>query len=154
MSGRRRGPHQRREGEQDFELNIASVIDCFTVLITYLLVSASFISISALDIDVTGVGDAPHTEPPPVSIAVELDMKHVLHVKLTGKEKDEWVVEAKDGTWDLDSLGAKLEAIKEKWPVVEAAFVAADDDLEYREVVKVVETTKRTHKNVTLGDRT
>src|SRR6187551_2381865 len=102
MSDRRRGSREKREGEQDFELNIASVIDCFTVLITYLLVSASFISISALDIDLTGVGDAPRSEPPPVSIAVELDSKHSLHVKITGKEKDEWIVEAKDGTWDLD----------------------------------------------------
>src|SRR5947208_300860 len=104
MSERQRGSRARPDREQDFELNIASVIDCFTVLITYLLVSASFISISALDIDVAGVGDAPQSEPPPVSIAVQLEDNRSLTIKITGAEKNEWVVDAKDGNWDLDSL--------------------------------------------------
>ena len=36
-------------GGQDFELNLASLIDCFTVLITFLLASASFLSVGILD---------------------------------------------------------------------------------------------------------
>src|SRR3954464_3977164 len=105
MSGRTRGMRKRPETEQDFDLNIASVIDCFTVLITYLLVSASFISISALDIDVSGAGDAPRLEPPPISISVEMDSQHGLRVRITGKQKDSWVLAAhQDGSWDLESL--------------------------------------------------
>src|SRR4051812_1375720 len=154
MSGRTRGMRKRPETEQDFDLNIASVIDCFTVLITYLLVSASFISISALDIDITGAGDAPQTEPPPVSIAVQLENNRSLVIKVTGAEKNEWLVEPKDGTWDTDSLNAKLVALKEKWPAVSSALVGADDALEYREVVKVVETAKKTLPSITLGDKT
>ena len=151
---RDRGMKQRPEREQDFDLNIASVIDCFTVLITYLLVSASFISISAMDIDIAGAGDAPQTEPPPVSIAVEMESNRSLVIKVTGAERNEWLVEPKDGTWDTDSLNAKLVALKEKWPAVQSALLGADDSLEYREVVKVVETTKKTLPNITLGDKT
>jgi len=154
MSNRARGMPKRPETEQDFELNIASVIDCFTVLITYLLVSASFISISALDIDIAGAGDAPQSEPPPVSIAVQLENNRSLVIKVTGAEKNEWLVEPKDGTWDTDSLNAKLESLKAKWPVVTAALLGADDNLEYKEVVKVVETAKKTLPNITLGDKT
>ena len=47
----RRGK-RKHAGETDFELNLASIIDCFTVLITYLLVSASFISLGILDVSV------------------------------------------------------------------------------------------------------
>jgi biopolymer transport protein ExbD len=154
MSDRRRGPRARAEGEQDFELNIASVIDCFTVLITYLLVSASFISISALDIDVAGVGDSPQTEPPPISIAVQLEPNHNVTIKVTGAEKSEWVVDAKDGTYDLDSLNAKLTSLKEKWPTVTSVLIGAEDSLEYKDVVKVVETAKRSLPNIMLGERT
>jgi len=154
MSDRTRGMRKRAETEQDFDLNIASVIDCFTVLITYLLVSASFISISALDIDIAGAGDAPQTEPPPVSIAVQLENNRNLVIKVTGAERNEWLVEAKDGTWDTDSLNAKLASLKEKWPAVTAALLGADDNLEYKEVVKVVETAKKTLPNITLGDKT
>ena len=154
MSDRTRGTRKRPEREQDFDLNIASVIDCFTVLITYLLVSASFISISALDIDIAGAGDAPQAEPPPVSIAVQLENNRSLVIKVTGAERDEWLVEPKDGTWDTDSLNAKLTALKEKWPAVQGALLGADDALEYKEVVKVVETAKKTLPNITLGDKT
>jgi biopolymer transport protein ExbD len=154
MSNRARGTLRRAEGEQDFDLNIASVIDCFTVLITYLLVSASFISISAMDIDVAGAGDAPQSEPPPVSIAVQMESNHSLVIKVTGAMRNEWVVAPKDGTWDTDALGAKLADLKEKWPVVQSALLGADEALEYREVVKVVETAKKSHPSITLGDKT
>jgi len=153
MSSRNRRVHKHPAQEQDFELNIASVIDCFTVLITYLLVSASFISISAMDIDIAGAGDAPQTEPPPVSIAVELENNFSLVIKVTGAEKDQWLVEAKDGSWDTDSLSAKLMAIHEKWPTVQSALLGADDALEYREVVKVVEAARKAIPSITLGDK-
>jgi biopolymer transport protein ExbD len=154
MSDRRGGLHKHPAKEQDFELNIASVIDCFTVLITYLLVSASFISISALDIDIAGAGDAPQTEPPPVSIAVNLEDNHSLLIKVTGAERDQWVVEAKDGTWDTDSLSAKLQSLHDKWPTVNSALMGADDSMEYKEIVKVVESAKKALPNITLGDKT
>jgi biopolymer transport protein ExbD len=153
MSDRRGGKRKRPETEQDFELNIASVIDCFTVLITYLLVSASFISISALDIDIAGAGDAPQSEPPPVSIALQLENNRSLVIKITGAERDSWLVEPKDGTWDTDSLNAKLASLKEKWPAVTSALIGADDSLEYKEIVRVVETAKKTLPSITLGDR-
>src|SRR5579859_5677791 len=117
---RDRGTKRRLEREQDIDLNIASVIDCFTVLITYLLVSASFISISAMDIDIVGAGDAPQTEPPPISIAVEMQNNRSLVIKVTGAERNEWMVEPKDGSWDTDSLNAKLTALKDKWPAVQS----------------------------------
>jgi biopolymer transport protein ExbD len=154
MSAAVRGRHKRPETEQDFELNIASVIDCFTVLITYLLISASFISITAMDIDLAGAGSASRSEPPPISLAVELDSNRAVHIKVTGQEKGHWVVEAKEGNWDLDGLAAKLAEIKGKYPTVESAFMSAEEELEYREVVKVVEATKRSHPSITLGDKT
>ncbi len=42
------------EHEQDFELNLASIIDCFVVLIAFILVSTSFFSIGIIDAEVAG----------------------------------------------------------------------------------------------------
>ncbi|NDF14013.1 hypothetical protein EB061_01655 [bacterium] len=36
-------------GEGDVELNIAPIVDCFTVLIAYMLVSMSFIQLSIFE---------------------------------------------------------------------------------------------------------
>ena len=38
-----------RGGSLDFELNLAPIIDCLVVLITFMLASASFLSISIFD---------------------------------------------------------------------------------------------------------
>ena len=37
------------DGGQDFELNLASIIDCLTVIIAFLLLSSSFVSYGTLD---------------------------------------------------------------------------------------------------------
>ena len=64
---------------QDFDLNLAPIIDCFTVLITYLLVSASFISLNSLDVGIAATGDtaaAANPSTPPLALTAELkDMK-------------------------------------------------------------------------------
>ncbi|MGZ3709823.1 MAG: biopolymer transporter ExbD, partial [Bdellovibrionota bacterium] len=74
------------KGSQDFELNIASIIDCFTVLITFLLASASFLSIGIFDAGVAaGAAESKDSKPPSVQILVELQPDHRLSVKLTGK---------------------------------------------------------------------
>ena len=61
---------------QDVDLNLAPIIDCFTVLITYLLVTASFLTLSSVDVSVsaTGTGAPPQasTGPPPMSMSIEL----------------------------------------------------------------------------------
>ena len=41
--------------ELDFDLNLAPIIDCFTVLITFLLISASYISINIIEASVASV---------------------------------------------------------------------------------------------------
>src|SRR4051812_14599722 len=80
---------------QDIDLNIAPIIDCFTVLITYLLVSASFLSLAVLEVGVAASGDmAPPVEvplkpvDPPLSLSVMMKQQGGFEVKLTGGEKN------------------------------------------------------------------
>ena len=74
---------------QDFEINLAPIIDCFTVLITYLLVSASFLSLAVFDVEVAinqptlKTENAPLT-PPPISLALLLRESHGFDLKVIG----------------------------------------------------------------------
>ena len=82
------------EGEQDFELNITSIIDCFTVLIAFILTSASFISIGIIDADAfrneimkrRGVKPSPTwcVGPGKVTQALGIDLLHN-NLSLSGK---------------------------------------------------------------------
>jgi len=49
---------------QDVDINITPIIDCFTVLITFLLASASFLSIGCFEVSTPGnAADAAQIEP-------------------------------------------------------------------------------------------
>mgnify|MGYP003351965824 CR=1 FL=1 len=45
------------DGGQDFELNLASIIDCLTVIIAFLLLSSSFVSYGTLDTAVAALDE-------------------------------------------------------------------------------------------------
>jgi biopolymer transport protein ExbD len=50
ISGGGGSPGRKSKGaSQDFDLNLAPIIDCITVLIAFILISTSFISIGLLD---------------------------------------------------------------------------------------------------------
>src|SRR3954454_3668611 len=96
------GGHGKNQS-QDFDLNITSIIDTFTVLITFMLASAAFLSIGILDAGISAGGDTTSAaKPPSVNIEISLAKDHSFVVKLTGKAVSTTTVAAKAGAWDLD----------------------------------------------------
>ncbi len=145
--GHRGTPHQ------DFELNLASIIDCFTVLIAFMLATASFLSIGIFDAGVAAAGaQQASATPPPVHVAVELRKDFSVEVKIQGKENRTWTLAAtKDGSWDYPALTAQLEDIKKRWPELSATTLQAQDLVEYNHVIKTMEVTKKTLPLILLG---
>jgi biopolymer transport protein ExbD len=137
---------------QDFELNLASIIDCFTVLIAFMLASASFLSIGILDAGVAAAGQtaAPGT-PPPVNVIVELGRDWKATVKTTGKTNTTEALGTKPGEWDYEGLTRQLASIKGKYPSVEAVTLSADNTIEYKHLVKSMEVIRKTFPVVMLG---
>ena len=143
-------------GEQDFELNIASIIDCFTVLITYLLVSASFITIGVLDVNVApsspSVTLPSEASKAPLTIFVNLRATKGIQLRVDGASEPLIAFPPKDGDWDFTSLSDQILGLKQKYPELASATLNAADDIEYREVVKAVETIRKNVPAVTMGD--
>jgi biopolymer transport protein ExbD len=146
------GSSARGSQSQDFELNLASIIDCMTVLITFLLASTAFISIGIMDAGVAAAGtSATDTTPPPVNLSVELGKDHLITLKTSGKSTNTQSVSAKDGQWNMDDLTQKLAALHQQWPTVEAITLTAENSIEYDDVIKVMDTTRKTIPVVLLG---
>jgi biopolymer transport protein ExbD len=137
---------------QDFELNLASIIDCLTVLITFLLASTAFLSIGILDAGVSAAGNtATDAKPPEVNLTLELSKEHAIAVKVSGKSSSSQQVAAKEGHWNMEDLTQKLQAIHQQWPSLTAVTLNADNTIEYKDVVQVMETTRKTIPVVLLG---
>lgn len=133
-------------GDGDVELNLAPIIDCFTVLITYLLVTASFISLAAVDVGVSATGTAaPPTEenpaPPPMVMTLELATTGDVEIAVRGgvaNKEYKFRVPAKGGQRDDEGLIARLEDVKSRWPSLKEASVSAEPTVVYKDVVRVI----------------
>lgn len=141
-----------RGQSQDFELNLASIIDCMTVLITFLLASTAFISIGILDAGVAAAGtESTNTAPPPVNISMELTASHSITVKTSGKSTSSVSIAASGDHWNMDGLTQRLTALHQQWPTVNAVTLNAGDAVEYKDVVQVMDTARKTIPVVLLG---
>jgi biopolymer transport protein ExbD len=138
---------------QDFELNITSIIDTFTVLITFMLASASFLSIGIFDAGISAGGDTASTaKPPAVNVEVSLGTDHAFTVKLTGQVNTTTKVPpVKNGEWDLEGLNANLNGVKAKFADVTAATMIAENRVEYKDVIRAMESTRKALPYVLLG---
>jgi biopolymer transport protein ExbD len=135
---------------QDCELNLAPIIDCFTVLITYLLVTASFISLSSLDVGVSASGTASETTPsgpPPFYLTLQIKLSNELTLKIGGgtltKEVEISVPAQANGAYDMDMLRRRFEQIQKKYPSLEEVSIGAEPTIPYKELVHVINDVRK-----------
>lgn len=144
---------RRFTSSQDFELNLAPIIDCLTVLIAFVLISASYLSIGVLDSGVAASG-ATQTlaTDSPVSLAIDLRSDHSILVSLSGKvHRDHSIPPGPDGEWNYNSLTDHLAFIKGEWPMLQQAVLMADNGVDYQQVIKSMEITRKAVPSVFLG---
>ena len=147
------------ESGQDVELNLAPIIDCFTVLITYLLVTASFLSLTALDVGVsatgTGTPPPPDGSPPPMVMSMVAlangDVTVNVRGGVTGKEYPYVIHALGPGQRDEDQLLSKLNEIKQQWPEINEVSVSAEPNVIYKDVVKVIKKVQEAMPKVMIS---
>lgn len=146
---------RRGEAEVDFELNLAPIIDCFVVLITYMLVSASFLSLGILDIGAQGNGTAEvnaKIQKDPVVISLILNAGRDVVIRISGKSRSQNRIQNAEGEVNIEQVTAHLNQIKKQYPNVEAVLVSAQDNVDYNELVTLIGTIKPVFPLVSLGE--
>ncbi|MBI4925383.1 MAG: biopolymer transporter ExbD [Bdellovibrio sp.] len=142
----------KKNQSKDFELNIASIIDCLTVLITFTLASASFLSIGILDAGVTAGGDMAKSDNlPEVFLTVDIKNNGFVEVTLHGKEKFLEKINPQNSKIDLGKLTLTLKNFKEKWKNVGSVTLLADAAITYQEVIMTMDEIRKTFSIVMLG---
>lgn len=134
---------------QDVELNLAPIIDCFTVLITYLLTSASFLSLTILEVGVAASGRAPASAAlnhlPPLTVSLIVKQDGTFDLKLSGGKKKLNKTVAVVGTSAFpakERLVGELVRLQREYPELKEINIAAEPDVMYREVVTTIEAVK------------
>lgn len=146
---------------QEVELNLAPIIDCFTVLITYLLVTASFLTLAAVDVSISANNESIAAPPPtddkrPLVMTLDLDSTNVIILKVSGGDlKADYEVKlppkSSDGTWDGESLEKMLTKITGRWANLSEVSVSAAPSVKYKELVNIINVTQKTLPKVFIS---
>lgn len=144
---------KRPDQAQDFEINLAAIIDCLTVLLIYLLVSTSFLTLGVLDVAVATPGPTSGSGVlAPVSVSILLHQDRHMTIDVSGAVQETIRIPAKTYTWDFAVLEGHLRAFKERWVELNSAILSAEATIEYKEVIRAVESGRRVFPVILLGD--
>ena len=148
----------------DTEINLTSFIDLLSCLIAFLLATAVWSQIAALQIDQAPAGDES-----PVDLPQGLSLKVYLNERgftVSGKDtlieipctqspcvqKGASEEEEHKAFYDFSALTAKLTEKKAAWPEEKTVYVELQDEIPYNEMVRTMDTCMATgFTDVSLG---
>ena len=143
---------------QDFDLNLAPIIDCFVVLIAFVMISSAFASIAILDAGVSAGGDSVKSMSPSVQVTISLRSDFGATVKVTPAKKTKGASEIvfpathglASGEWPPKLTDALIQ-LKRDWPELHSATLVADNSVPYQSVVNAMDLVRKYIPDVLLG---
>jgi biopolymer transport protein ExbD len=144
---RRMMRHQRKPGE----LLLVSMIDIFTVLVTFLLMTAVFSRTVILELKLPPKNS--QFTPPPPGLHLEIIVRHdSLQVADTNTGPLTPPFPNKNGNYDFDGLSQYLQFVKSKYPDKTDASVLVEPDTSYDTLVQVMDHVRVLDVNAGLSD--
>ena len=157
----RRRHHYKRLPKEPPELNITTFLNLMVVLVPFLLITAVFSRITILELSLPTAEGSKSEDKPQLSIEVIVRQKgleigngkQVLARFPLLKEEDVDLPVDEDGTkditqlYDLKLLSDFLVEIKSKYPDKTDALVLMEPDIEYRVLIRVMDTVRTTFVN-------
>jgi len=137
------------DGGQDFELNLASIIDCLTVIIAFLLLSSSFVSYGTLDTAVAApqgqtTSTSAEGQPQALTLSVTLRDSERVDLDVSGARTEKRQIAR-------GSLKVELESMKAKYPGLGGIVLTAASRVEYRDVIRGMDEARQVFPAVALG---
>ena len=136
---------------QEVELNITPIIDCFTVLITFLLASASFLSIGFFEVYTPGTSASAQTTEPDVEMVLKVNSNQTVEMRIKGKKNivnRYSVIEPQA----LEQLSKEIEKIKDEKLTINQILISAENDVPYKNIAIVMDSLQKSSIPVVMGD--
>jgi len=137
--------HQRKPSE----LQLVSMIDIFTVLVTFLLMTAVFSRTVILELKLPPA-NAEFKEPPP-GLQLEVVVRKDLLMVDDRNSGPLATFPNKAGAYDYDALSEYLQRVKSKYPDKTDATVLLEPDTSYDTVVQVMDRMRVLEVNAGLS---
>jgi biopolymer transport protein ExbD len=162
VASRKKKRFAQQKGASAPELNVMPFIDIFSMLNTFLLVSASFIGLGIIEVQIPFLSNSPDVkELPARSFQIRVDVeegKAILTTQWTADPVEKSVENYQLDEADLERMHQDLIALRNRIPDTDKVTVYADDNVKYDRLVLVLDAIKTMKKEdpplkvVTAGD--
>lgn len=139
-STRRARKRIQRHASRTEELNLVPMIDIFTVLVTFLLMTAVFYRTVILELNLPVASSAENPPPPDLQLEI-LVRKAGLQVGDRNSGLLTALPNRPEG-YDLDGLAAYLLRVKQQVPAKTDATILLEPDIPYDTLVQVMDTVR------------
>jgi biopolymer transport protein ExbD len=139
----RRKWRKKEAGETDIMeiLNLTPLMDVFTVLVVFLLITAVFASITIMDLSVpTSAGGTASNKP---NFAIEVIVRKAGLEIANGRAVEAAIPKIND-KYDLKKLSEILVRLKAQYPEKDDATVLMEPKIEYDHLIQVMDTVRGT----------
>jgi biopolymer transport protein ExbD len=127
-----------RRARKPAELLLVPVIDIFTVLVTFLLMTAVFARITVLQLDLPSAAGSNVVEPTfRLEVIVRKD-----GLELTNGTTKIAALPAINGEYDLKTLSDLALSLKREYPHVDSASVLMESDVRYDSLIQVMDAIR------------
>ena len=121
------------------ELNLVPMIDIFTVLVTFLLMTAVFSRITILQLDLPSADSSSAGTPP--AFRLEVIVRHE-GFELTNGSKLIATLPKVDGAYDFKALTTLAVALKQEYPDANDASVLLERDVQYDYLIQAMDAVR------------
>src|SRR5262245_44851484 len=120
------------------ELLLVPMIDIFTVLVTFLLMTAVFSRITIVELDLPSSASAAPSEP---NFRLEVIVRHE-GLELTNGRALIAAIPKVDGNYDLKTLSELALSLKRDYPDANDASVLLEPDIAYDDLIQVMDAIR------------
>ena len=120
-------------------LNLTPMMDVFTVLVVFLLITAVFTSITIMELSVpTNAGGAASNRP---NFAIEVIVRKA-GLQIANGRSVEAAIPKKDDKYDIELLSKMLLRLKAQYPEKEDATILMEPDIKYDHLIEIMDAVR------------
>jgi biopolymer transport protein ExbD len=145
-----------RQVEEDTELNMIPIMNMFLVLIPFLLMSASFFHIKAINTSIPIHADTPAKEQIPekqkIKITVIVEMKRdEIRISALSDTPNDLALSALETTLprqigadvSVEQLAGHLKRLKDRYPESDTMILIPDGEISYNEIIQAMDCARQ-----------
>ncbi|NRB41937.1 MAG: biopolymer transporter ExbD [Pseudomonadales bacterium] len=149
------GARKRRSGDLDIDIDLVPIMNMFLVLIPFLLMSSSFMSLKAINTSVPVSSEAaqqsvapPKKSPVKIKAMIELNVNGISLVAEADElnpealQKMALTLKKRGKAYPLEQLSQHLASIKQQYPLSDTVVLMPAAKVTYKDIVKAMDAAR------------